>query len=156
MKRERVSPRITVRRAFMMIMTIASLSVIGCVGMMMHRGVEKPAPKEFGNGPRASQEGRFSATLESEGALAPRKMQTVVVTILDLDGRPVEGASLRIDGGMPQHGHGLPSRPRVTRSLGGGRYQVDGVKFNMGGWWELHVDVDSPAGSDRVTFNLEI
>jgi hypothetical protein len=51
---------------------------------------------------------------------------------------------------MPQHGHGLPTRPRVTRELAGGVYEVGGVRFNMGGWWELKFTI----GGDTVTFNL--
>jgi hypothetical protein len=28
------------------------------------------------------------------------------------------------------------------------------VRFNMGGWWELRLTIDSPAGRDAVTFNI--
>jgi hypothetical protein len=57
---------------------------------------------------------------------------------------------------MPQHGHGLPTRPRVTRNLGGGVYEIEGVRFNMGGWWEFKLAISAPGGSDRVTFNLAL
>ena len=57
---------------------------------------------------------------------------------------------------MPQHGHGLPTRPRVTRNLGDGVYEIEGVRFNMGGWWELKLAIDSAAGADSVTFNLNL
>jgi hypothetical protein len=39
---------------------------------------------------------------------------------------------------------------------GEGRYLIEGVRFNMGGWWELRLDISSPAGEDGVTFNLVI
>ena len=51
------------------------------------------------------------------------------------DGQPIEGAKITVDGDMPQHGHSLPTRPQVTRSLGDGTYLVEGMKFQMGGWW---------------------
>ena len=57
---------------------------------------------------------------------------------------------------MPQHGHGLPTRPRVTRSLGDGIYEIEGVRFNMGGWWEFKLAITAPTGSDVVTFNLNL
>jgi hypothetical protein len=57
---------------------------------------------------------------------------------------------------MPQHGHGLPTRPRVTRSLGDGIYEIDGVRFNMGGWWEFKLAINAASGSDLVTFNLAL
>src|SRR4249920_3274177 len=32
------------------------------------------------------------------------------------------------DGGMPQHGHGLPTRPVVSRELADGTYLMEGMK----------------------------
>jgi hypothetical protein len=77
-----------------------------------------------------------------------------IVTVRTPGGEPVEDATLTIDGGMPQHGHGLPTAPAVTAVLGDGRYRVEGVRFNMGGWWEFKVNVAASAGEDNVTFNL--
>jgi hypothetical protein len=57
---------------------------------------------------------------------------------------------------MPQHGHGLPTRPRVTRNLGDGAYEIEGVRFNMGGWWEFKLAIAGPRGTDTVTFNLDL
>ena len=47
---------------------------------------------------------------------------------------------------MPQHGHGLPTRPQVTRELADGTYLIEGMKFSMTGWWEIKLAIDSPAG----------
>ncbi len=124
---------------------------------MMFRGssgAKKPAASEFGLGPRISASGRYVATLAAERQLRPRQMQTVRVTVIDGSGQPVDGATLTINGGMPQHGHGLPTRPRVTRSLGGGTYEIEGVRFNMGGWWEFKIAVSFEGDTDIVTFNL--
>lgn len=81
-------------------------------------------------------------------------IHTWTVELKTADGNPVEGASIAIDGGMPQHGHGLPTAPEVTKSLGDGRYLVEGMKFNMPGWWTIEVEVDGPAGQDETVFNL--
>ena len=69
-------------------------------------------------------------------------------------GQPVVHARIGVDGGMPQHGHGLPTAPQVTRALGNGDHLVEGVKFNMGGWWVVRFAIASSAGTDTVTFNL--
>ena len=125
--------------------------------MMLHgAGAKRPAASEFGLGPRASATGLYNATLEQSRELRPRQMQTVRVSIVDGGGRPVEGAMLTIGGGMPQHGHGLPTRPRMTRVIGNGTYEVEGVRFNMGGWWEFKVTITSERGADTVTFNLSL
>lgn len=57
---------------------------------------------------------------------------------------------------MPQHGHGLPTQPRVTRELADGVYQLDGMKFSMTGWWEVKLAIDGPRGADKVTFNTVV
>jgi YtkA-like len=72
------------------------------------------------------------------------------------DGVPVANARIKVDGGMPQHGHGLPTRPQVTRELPGGGYVIEGMKFSMTGWWEIKLAIDGPAGADRVTFNTVV
>ena len=139
---------------------LATLLVItalasGC-GVMLHRNVQPPAASEFGNGPRTSAHALYSATLQQAGTLKPRKMYTVRVAVVDAAGTPVHNATIAVDGGMPQHGHGLPTQPRVTRNLGGGVYEISGLRFNMGGWWELKLAIATPAGNDNVTFNLSL
>lgn len=116
----------------------------------------RPAAAEFGPGPRTSAQGLYVVTLQDASALKPRKMYTLQATVTDKSGQPVTGATITIDGGMPQHGHGLPTRPRVTRDLGNGTYEISGLRFNMGGWWELRLTITTPAGTDTVTFNLSL
>ena len=118
--------------------------------------IGRPVASAFGSGPRISAEGRYAATLRAQEPIRPRKMQTISVFVEDADGRAVDGAVITIDGGMPQHGHGLPTSPRMTGDLGGGVYEIGGVRFNMRGWWEFKLTIDGPAGIDTVTFNLDL
>jgi YtkA-like len=149
-----------VRRVAGIVLAVAAVAgLTGCSHMMMMlggTGATKPAASEFGLGPRASARGVYVATLAPGQPLRPRQLQTVRVTVVDDSGRPVDGAMLAIDGGMPEHGHGLPTRPRVTRNLGDGIYEIEGVRFNMGGWWEFKVEISAGAGTDVVTFNLAL
>ena len=104
---------------------------------------------------KATDQGLYAASVEP--GLSPITVGTMhgwVVRITALDGTPVENATISVDGGMPQHGHGLPTEPAVSAELGGGRYQVEGMKFNMPGWWVVNLSVDGRAGPDTVTFNL--
>lgn len=89
-------------------------------------------------------------------APAINQMHSWKVKLATPDGTPVRGAKVGVDGGMPQHGHGLPTQPRVTRELGAGMYQLDGMKFSMTGWWEVKLDIQGPQGSDKVTFNTVV
>ena len=124
--------------------------------MMPGTGARRPAATEFGVGPRSSAHGLYVATLENRGPVRVRQMQTVRVAIVDGNGRAVDGATLAIDGGMPQHGHGLPTRPRMTGAWAPAAIEVEGVRFNMGGWWEFKVTITSERGADTVTFNLSL
>jgi hypothetical protein len=133
------------------------LGVAGCGHMMMlGHGAEPPSESEFGLGPRTSAQGLYTATLEPSRPLRPRQMDKVRVLIEDARGEPIDGATIQIDGGMPQHGHGLPTQPRVTKQMGEGVYEIEGVRFNMGGWWEFKLEIAGAPGTDRVTFNLAL
>ena len=148
------------RRTVLMLATLAvAMSMTACshAMMMIHgTGAKRPAASEFGLGPRASAGGRYVATLEPAKPLRPRQMQTVRVTVRDAEGHAIDEAQISIDGGMPQHGHGLPTRPRVTRNVGDGIYEIEGVRFNMGGWWEFKLAIAGSRGADTVTFNLDL
>lgn len=147
------------RAASLVVIAAATFGLTGCshVMMMIHgTGAKRPAVTEFGLGPRQSAQGLYSATLEPERPLRPRQMQTLRLTVVDGAGRAIDDATFTIGGGMPQHGHGLPTRPRVTRTHGAGCYDIEGVRFNMGGWWELTVAITTDHGADVVTFNLDL
>ena len=58
------------------------------------------------------------------------------LALRDAGGREVDGATVEVRGGMPEHDHGLPSVPVVT-PLGGGRYRIEGLRFHMPGAWVL-------------------
>jgi hypothetical protein len=139
--------------ASLLVMTMAAC---GMMEMMMGTGAVPPAAEEFGFGPRTSGAGAYVGTLQPAAPLAVRKLQSVNVRITDAHGSAVESAAISVDGGMPQHGHGLPTSPRVTAYRGDGVYQIDGVRFNMGGWWEFKLGVAGAAGTDTITFNLKL
>jgi hypothetical protein len=103
-------------------------------------------------------EGMFVVTLEPGlSPVAVGLIHSWTVAVRSSDGSPVEHAVIAIDGGMPQHGHGLPTSPEITQELGGGRYLIEGMKFNMPGWWTLTVEVAAEgAGTDSATFNLAL
>jgi hypothetical protein len=149
----------TRRKVLVSIATVvAVVAAAGCghLMMMMHGNIPRPAETEFGTGPRPSAAGRFMATLQTDEPLRVRRLQTVRVAITDGAGQPMDDLTIAVGGGMPQHGHGLPTRPRVTRSLGEGLYEIEGVRFNMGGWWEFTLSITTPSGPDVVTFNLDL
>ena len=106
---------------------------------------------------RASENGRYRATIRPQGDSIPQgRLQRWTLHLETATGSPVDSAVVAVDGGMPQHGHGLPTKPRVTRALGNGDHLVEGMKFNMGGWWVVRFRVDATAGTDSVVFNVKL
>ena len=103
-----------------------------------------------------SQNGRFTVTLEStESEFALNEFRVWQLTVTDAaSGESVTPARVSVGGGMPMHGHGLPSQPQVTQYLGDGRYQIEGLKFNMLGKWLLEFDIVTKSASDTVKFEL--
>jgi hypothetical protein len=106
---------------------------------------------------RASEAGVYRATIRPQGDTIPQgRLQRWTLHLETAAGAPVDSAAVAVDGGMPQHGHGLPTRPRVTRALGNGDHLVEGMKFNMGGWWVVKFRVSAATGSDSLAFNLKL
>jgi predicted small secreted protein len=157
--RQRIEKTFMRRAVLTLAVVVAAATLTSCShAMMMIRGTgaKRPAASDFGLGPRLSVGGHYVAMLEPFQPLRPRQMQTVRVRVHDAKGRAVDDAQISVDGGMPQHGHGLPTRPRVSRCLGDGIYEIEGVRFNMGGWWEFKLVIASSGGGDVVTFNLAL
>ncbi|OGO34393.1 MAG: hypothetical protein A2Z16_05320 [Chloroflexi bacterium RBG_16_54_18] len=102
-----------------------------------------------------SENGLFKVTYSIPDEPIPiNTMQSWILHVETPDGLPVENAQINVDGDMPQHGHGLPTRPQVTEYLGNGDYKVEGLKFHMQGWWIVEFDITAQDKSDHVTFNL--
>ena len=102
-----------------------------------------------------SDQGTFRVTAVSEVVPVPvNEIHHWRLRVETGDGQPVSNARIVIYGGMPEHQHGLPTVPRVTRELGAGEYLVEGMKFNMPGLWELKLTVWAGEATDQVTFEV--
>lgn len=86
--------------------------------------------------------------------IAINKLHSWTIRVTDANGEPIADAVIGVDGDMPQHGHGLPTRPQVTRYLGNDEYLVEGMKFQMGGWWVVDFTIDAAGQHDTVRFNM--
>lgn len=135
----------------------AAFAVLLALGFAaMHRFNAPPADLDLSRS-RPTEAGRFEVSVEPEGGEPrPNTLHAWIVTLKTAGGTPVEGAAIAVDGGMPQHGHGLPTAPQMTAYLGDGRYRIEGMRFNMTGWWEIRLAIEAPEGEDRVTFNLAL
>ena len=129
-------------------LTLAAAAMAGCVS----------APSDLDLSlTRATADSKVVVTLQPPATPAAiNQLHTWQVRLATPAGAPIAHARIKVDGGMPQHGHGLPTRPQVTQELSDGTYLIEGMKFSMTGWWEIKLAIKSPEGSDKVTFNTVV
>lgn len=125
--------------------TLALASLTGCM---------TPPPDLDLSMQRSSQDKKFVVAMQPPATPpAINQIHSWQVKLSTPDGTPVSHARINVDGGMPQHGHGLPTRPQVTRELADGTYLLEGMKFSMTGWWEIKLAIQTAGATDKVTFN---
>jgi hypothetical protein len=92
----------------------------------------------------------------AHGSLPLNSIHQWQLFVTDGNGAPVSNAQIAFAGHMPGHAHGLPTLPRVVEETSPGVYLVDGVKFQMKGWWVIEFSVQSGDKTDSLVFNLSL
>ena len=132
---------------------VAAVALVA--GGVAFASMQAPADLDYSLS-HASEYGLYAVTLEPAVEPIPvGQLHAWTVAVTTPGGAPVK-ADIVFDGGMPQHGHGLPTVPKVMGEDAKGRAIVGGVRFNMPGWWELKVHLDGAAGEDTATFNIAL
>ena len=145
-------PKISRRSLFLLVPAVA---VVLATGGFAAKMMEGPPPDLDLALSKATEHGTYLASIASDQTPIPvGSIHSWTVKVTTPDGQPATDIAIAIDGGMPQHGHGLPTKPEVTSDLGEGSHLIEGMKFNMPGWWTLTVSIDGPKGRDEATFNV--
>lgn len=149
-----VQPRARTRRWIIGIGIGVVLLLTAAYGVMQYRMGSVPANLDLATTQRSSR-GVYQVRYTPDGGpVAINQLHRWTIHVATPDGEPVSDAAITVDGGMPQHGHGLPTAPQVTKDLGNGAYLVEGMKFQMGGWWVVDFTIDAHGERDTVRFNL--
>lgn len=114
-----------------------------------------------------TQSGKYAVVLALDPpSPAMGELFSVEAVVTDpSSGEPVETATVTLDALMPQHGHGMMTRPVARPGTcppsgeeppercphPGGRYRTDGFKFHMPGAWTVTVAVEGPRGRDTTS-----
>jgi hypothetical protein len=129
-------------------------TTISTLALALFAGCMTPPPDPDLSMQRATEGKKFVVALQPPATPpAINQIHSWQVKLSTPDGAPVTHARIDVDGGMPQHGHGLPTRPQVTRELADGTYLLEGMKFSMTGWWEIKLAIQTADAADKVTFN---
>jgi hypothetical protein len=120
-------------------------------------GAAAPAEPSSASALRPTDAGLYRVGLRPRDGPAPiGALHEWVLTVERPDGRPFTPRRIAVDGGMPQHGHGFVTQPRVTGALSPSEFLIEGMKFHMGGDWVVRVDLVGEAGADAATFDVHV
>jgi hypothetical protein len=70
------------------------------------------------------------------------------------EGQPAP-ETVRVDGYMPEHNHGMNYRAAV-KPQGKGRYLADGLMFHMPGKWDFIFEITSAGKTERLTHGITL
>jgi hypothetical protein len=117
---------------------------------------EKPTDAAAYSKTVVSEKGIFKVTYTSYPEVVPvHKLHTWRLKVETVDGKPVKDAKISVGGTMPEHGHGMPTQPEVTKNYGDGAYLVEGMEFSMPGWWVVNFKIKADGKTDKAAFNLQ-
>jgi hypothetical protein len=113
-----------------------------------------PGVRACGEALRGATERAANARYEIVFVAVPAPVEAGKHFSLDIAVCPRGGAlppdALRVDAAMPEHRHGMNYRPVVV-ARGAGTYRADGLMFHMPGRWDLHFDLVTRDGTERIT-----
>ena len=94
--------------------------------------------------------------MEIEGGELKEGANKAEIVIHDRDDKDVKGAKVTITPWMPGMGHGVPETPVIKEKEGlfGSRYLVENLMINMGGHWEILVEVEKDGVKDGAVFDF--
>jgi hypothetical protein len=107
---------------------------------------------------QATGSGHYCVSLESEPAEVPvNELFELRLAVYPDASRTALAADVdvAVHADMPEHGHGMNTRPEVRR-MPDGSFHVAGMLFHMLGFWEIYVDVRCGGITDRAVFAVEI
>lgn len=112
-------------------------------------GEGSPVPQEFAR--VASDDAPYLIEWRPLGGGVPQNEPfDVEVRVLDkATGEPVDDVELKVDAGMPHHGHGMNVAPEHS-DTGEGEWLAQGLLFHMGGEWTVTFDVTEGGVTERL------
>lgn len=114
---------------------------------------------------RTTQAGRYIVDMQLDPPMPELgQLFAIDAVVTRRDGLPLEVGSLALDARMPQHDHGMETKPQLLPGAcegdvcthPGGRYRTEGFKFHMVGEWTVTIDVQGLKGPDSTSMVYEL
>jgi len=140
-------------------LSIIIAASIGCSDDTHHAGdaevncaAESRADTYVAGMEAAGAAGLTARLLAAEPAPPARFANVWSIEIVDASQQSVADATVTVTPWMPDHGHGTPIETVVTNDAG--TYTLNPVHLWMPGLWEIRIDAQAAAVSDRMTFRF--
>lgn len=103
----------------------------------------------------ATRYGTLQASYETDFLEVPLNgVHSWRLSLQDKHGQPVAGADIDLSADMPEHLHGMTTKPLVQETDIPGLYLVRGMNFHMPGYWEVTLDITEADSRHLLRFNL--
>ena len=102
---------------------------------------------------QASIKGQVQSELQCTAAPSVGDFQNCTLKLQSTQALPSDLA-IGVDGGMPAHGHGLPTAPKVVATDKAGEYRIEGLKYSMTGEWLLGFMLQSKTLNDKIVYKF--
>ena len=99
------------------IAALVLLAIVGLTMLFMHFWMAPPDDLDLSREKPSANKVYMVAVAPEREPLDRNTLHAWIATVKAADGSPVEDARISVDGGMPQHGHGLPTAPAPIVSL---------------------------------------
>ena len=137
-----MTSKTTVQKMQCRTLTIICMVVLAaCVGVPNDGSAERNARVDYAQTVETAQ-GKFVVSIEPQVLpLALNRIHSWRIRLSTITGAKVDNATIFVGGGMPDHGHGFPTRPIVSKDIAAGEYLLEGMKFSMHGRWEIKLGI---------------
>lgn len=102
---------------------------------------------------QTSVKGQLQSELQCVTAPAVGDFQNCTLKLNSTQTLPSD-LTIAMDGGMPAHGHGLPTAPKVVATDKVGEYRIEGLKYSMTGEWLLGFMLQSKLMNDKIVYKF--
>lgn len=135
------------------VLTLSTLIISACAQSNSSGAVTSSTP---GAQTLTSAAGTYEVTFVTTPSSIPMNESFEVRgCVRTVNGQSASKVALMVDAAMPEHQHGMNTKPRVEVSADN-CFHVDGMLFHMPGRWELYFDITQDGITERAQTEVNL
>ena len=115
---------------------------------------QRPENLNIDNPVYSSSRAIFAEYQLTNKSIPLNKIHSWTLTLTHRTGKPITNADIVISPDMPEHLHGMTTKPVAIETDVDGTYLMQGMNFHMPGWWKITLDISGYGSRDLVKFNV--